>query len=71
VCDRSTAANGNNNLDPVAINQRDTGMIAARHDLTVAFNGDTLAGMAERINECGNRQRGRELARFAIDHEFH
>jgi hypothetical protein len=27
--------------------------------------------MAERINECGNRQRGRELARFAIDHEFH
>jgi hypothetical protein len=27
--------------------------------------------MAERINECGNRQRGRELASFAVDHEFH
>jgi hypothetical protein len=46
-------------------------MIAARNDLTIAFNSDALAAMAEHIDECGNRQRGRELASFAVDHEFH
>lgn len=41
----SATANGNNNLDPVAVGQRHLGMATARHDLAVAFDGDALAGM--------------------------
>lgn len=57
MCYRSAAANGNDNLYTVAIGQCHLGMIAARNDLTVAFYGNTLAGMAECMDECGNRQR--------------
>ncbi len=55
---RSAAANGNDNLDAVAVGQRHIGMIAARNDFAVALDRDALAGMAERLDECGNRQRG-------------
>lgn len=68
---RSAAANGNDNLDAVTIGQRHIGMIAARNDFAVALNSDALTDMAEHLDECGNRQRGRELANFAVDHEFH
>ncbi len=67
----SAAADGDDDLDAVARGQRDFGVAAAWHDLAVAFDGDALAGVAERRDERGDGQRSGELAGFAIDDEFH
>jgi phosphatidylserine/phosphatidylglycerophosphate/cardiolipin synthase-like enzyme len=70
----SAAADGDDYLDVVALVEQHFGVPSARHDLAVAFDGDALAGMAERFDERGNAQGGggrREVAGFAIDDQFH
>ena len=46
-------------------------MAAARHDLAVFLDGNTLAGIPQRFDQLGHRQRCREMTVFAVDSEFH
>lgn len=65
---RSLAAtDGDNNFKLVAIKQLCIGVLTARHNFTVAFNGNAFAGEFQCHNKAGDGKRRGELARFAID----
>ncbi len=61
------AANGNNNFKLVAIFDRGGRMLAARDNITVAFNRDALARELKFDDQPGDGERGTELAWIAID----
>src|SRR6185312_8542134 len=59
-------------LEAVAVGERRVGIAAARHDLPVQLDGDTLAGERQRVEQRGDAGwRVAERARLAIDAEVH
>lgn len=67
----SAAADRDDDLEPVAIGDRVRCELTARHDLTIALDGDALACQAERVDEALEGKRVIELAAFAIDGHCH
>ncbi len=64
------ATDGDDDFQLITADQRGLRMLALGNNFAIALNGDAFAGVAKRIDEGGNRERGRELAIFAIDLEF-
>jgi hypothetical protein len=62
----STTANSGHDFDFVAVRERMRIQSAARHDLAIAFESDTLAGQAERHHQIRAGKRMLELADIAI-----
>ena len=67
----SAAADGYDDFKHIALGQQNLGMPAARHDFAIAFDGDALAGIAQRLDQRGDGHRRGELARLAIQRNFH
>jgi len=61
------AADGDDNLQLVAIGQQALVKLSARDDFAVAFHGNALAAQLHLIEQCGNIDRGIEVARHPID----
>ncbi len=63
----SAAANRDDDLEFVALEQALGAKRAARDDLAVPFQRDALAGQSHLVDDAGNGCIGGKLARFAID----
>ncbi len=63
----SATTDRHHDFDLIAIGQSDVGEGAARHDLTVAFQCDALAGISQLFDQFGDIERGGESASLAID----
>jgi hypothetical protein len=63
----SAAAHGDDDFKLVAIDDPGVAMQAARHDLTVFFDGDALARQIQREHQLGDGKRCRKLPRLAVD----
>ena len=63
----STAADGGNDFQAVAILQHAGGELAARHDFAVALHGHAFAGKLQFPDQFGAAEDPRQGACFAID----
>ena len=62
-----TAADGDDDFQFVAIGQQALVKLSARYDFAVAFHGNALAAQLHLFEQCGNVDRGIEVARHPID----
>ena len=67
----SPAADGVDDLDPVALGQRVLAVAAARHHFLVHFDGDLASGEAELVEQGGDGGAGRRGMVMAIEHDSH
>jgi hypothetical protein len=65
----SAATDRDDDFQLVAVGQDGIGMLAARHDLAVAFDGQPFAGQAEVFQQQGKGGSALEGMRLAVDGE--
>ena len=66
----SAAADGDDDFEAVAAGERRVGMLAARNDFTVFFDGDAFSRERQRLDQLGQRERRGESAGLAVDEQF-
>lgn len=64
------AADGNDQLQPVAIVQGGFGVLALGNDLAVHFDGKAFANQFKLLGQGRDGKRGREFTAFAIDEKL-
>ncbi len=66
----SAAANGNDDFELIAADERRISMLAVRDNFAISLDRDALACQLQRFDQLGNRQDIREASGFAIDGKF-
>jgi len=66
----SAAADRDHDFQAVAVIKHGLSILAARNDFAVLFDRHAFTLEVERLDQPGDRQRGGELPRFAVDEQI-
>jgi hypothetical protein len=67
---QSAAADSDDDFQAIATGQRGAGMLAARDDRAIFFDGDAFSHQVQRLDQLAQGKRRRKTTGFAIDEQF-